>query len=138
MLQATGRYADAWIPIVVVRPSDYSRALEAVRSAASDAGRDPMSITPAAVRGIITGRNRDDVEEALESVVVKMTALGVPGEAWARHGVEHPMGADFSGVQDIIPQTMDKQTVLSYAAKVPAALMKEVVFSGTLTKSSIK
>ncbi len=33
---------------------------------------------------------------------------------------------------------MDKQTVLSYAAKVPAALMKEVVFSGTLTKSSIK
>ncbi len=127
----TGRYADAWIPIVVVRPSDYSRALEAVRSAASDAGRDPMSITPAAVRGIITGRNRDDVEEALESVVVKMTALGVPGEAWARHGVEHPMGADFSGVQDIIPQTMDKQTVLSYAAKVPAALMKEVVFSGT-------
>lgn len=131
MLRATGRYADAWIPIVVVRPSDYSRALEAVRSAASDAGRDPMSITPAAVRGIITGRNRDDVEEALESVVVKMTALGVPGEAWARHGVEHPMGADFSGVQDIIPQTMDKQTVLSYAAKVPAALMKEVVFSGT-------
>lgn len=65
MLRATGRYADAWIPIVVVRPSDYSRALEAVRSAASDAGRDPMSITPAAVRGIITGRNRDDVEEAL-------------------------------------------------------------------------
>lgn len=47
MLRATGRYADAWIPIVVVRPSDYSRALEAVRSAASDAGRDPMSITPA-------------------------------------------------------------------------------------------
>lgn len=26
---------------------------------------------------------------------------------------------------------MDKQTVLSYAAKVPAALMREVVFSGT-------
>jgi phthiodiolone/phenolphthiodiolone dimycocerosates ketoreductase len=131
MLRATGRYGDAWVPIVLVRPTDYSRALEPVRAAASDAGRDPMSITPAAVRGVITGRNRDDVDEALDSVIVKMTALGVPGEAWARHGVEHPMGADFSGVQDLIPQTVDKQTVLSYSAKVPAALMKEVVFSGT-------
>ena len=131
MLRATGRYADAWVPIVLVRPTDYSRGLEAVRTAASDAGRDPMSITPAAVRGVITGRNRDDVDEALDSVIVKMTALGVPGKAWARHGVEHPMGADFSGVQDLIPQTVDKQTVLSYTAKVPAALMKEVVFSGT-------
>lgn len=131
MLRATGRYADAWIPIVLVRPTDYSRALNAVRAAASDAGRDPMSITPSAVRGVITGRNRDDVEEVLDSVIVKMTALGMPGEAWARHGVEHPMGADFSGVQDLIPQTMDQHTVLSYAAKVPPALMKEVVFSGT-------
>ncbi|KJX75846.1 LLM class flavin-dependent oxidoreductase [Mycobacterium lepromatosis] len=131
MLRATGRYADAWIPIVLVRPTDYTRALEAVRTAASDAGRDPMSITPAAVRGIITGQTRDDVDEALDSVLVKMTALGVPGEAWARHGVEHPMGADFSGVQDIIPQTIDEETVLSYTAKVPAALVKEVLFSGT-------
>ena len=131
MLRATGRYGDAWVPIVVVRPTDYSRALEAVRAAASEAGRDPMSITPAAVRGVITGWNRDDVDEALDSVIVKMTALGVPAEAWARHGVEHPMGADFSGIQDLIPQTMDKQTVLSYTAKVPAALMKEVIFSGT-------
>ncbi|AWV47123.1 oxidoreductase [Mycobacterium leprae Kyoto-2] len=131
MLQATGRYADAWIPIVLVRPTDYSCALEVVRTAASDAGRDPMSITPAAVRGIITGRTRDDVDEALDSVLVRMIALGVPGEAWARHGVEHPMGADFAGVQDIIPQTIDEETVVSYAAKVPAALMKEVLFSGT-------
>ncbi|UGT89927.1 LLM class flavin-dependent oxidoreductase [Mycobacterium ostraviense] len=131
MLRATGRYADAWVPIVLVRPCDYRHALEAVRTAASDAGRDPMSIIPSAVRGVITGRNSDDVEEMLDSVIVKTTALGVPGTAWARHGVEHPMGADFSGVQDVIPQTMDEQTVLSYTAKVPPALMKEVIFSGT-------
>ncbi len=28
------------------------------------------------------------------------------------------MGADFVGVQHLIPQTMDKQTVLSHTAKV--------------------
>ncbi|WP_373139145.1 LLM class flavin-dependent oxidoreductase [Mycobacterium marinum] len=131
MLRATGRYADAWVPIVIIRPTDYSRALEAVRAAASDAGRDPMSITPSAVRGVVTGWSRDDVDEALDSVIVKMNALGMPAEAWARHGVEHPMGADFTGVQDLIPQTMDRETVLSYTAKVPPGLIREVVASGT-------
>ena len=131
MLRAAGRYADAWVPFVVVRPTDYARALEAVRTAASDAGRDPMSITPAVVRTVVTGRNRDDVDEALDSVIVKASALAVPAETWARHGVQHPLGADFSGVQDLIPQTMDKQTALSYAAKVPASLLREFIFNGT-------
>ena len=34
-------------------------------------------------------------------------------EAWARHGAEHPLGEDFSGVQDLVPQTMDAETALS-------------------------
>jgi phthiodiolone/phenolphthiodiolone dimycocerosates ketoreductase len=130
-LRATGRYADAWIPITTVRPSDYARSLEAVRTAASNAGRDPLSITPSAVRGVVTGLNHDDVDEAMDSVILKTTALGIPATDWARHGVEHPLGADFAGVQDVIPQTMSKQDVLSYTSKVPRALMKEVVFSGT-------
>jgi phthiodiolone/phenolphthiodiolone dimycocerosates ketoreductase len=41
------------------------------------------------------------------------------------------LGADFSGVQDLVPQTIDKQTALSYTAKVPASLMKEICFNGT-------
>jgi phthiodiolone/phenolphthiodiolone dimycocerosates ketoreductase len=131
MLRITGRYADAWVPFVVVRPTDYARGLEAVRAAASDAGRDPTLITPATQRAVITGRNRDDVEEALESVIIKAWALAAPAEAWARHGVAHPLGADFSGVHDLVPQTIDKQTALSYTAKVPSSLMKEVCFNGT-------
>lgn len=73
------------VPFFVVRPTDYSRALEAIRAAAFDAGRDPMSITPTVVRTVVTGRNRDDVDEALDSVIVKASALAVPAEALARH-----------------------------------------------------
>ena len=43
MLRATGRYADAWFPAAVFSPADYARGFEAVRAAASDAGRDPLS-----------------------------------------------------------------------------------------------
>jgi phthiodiolone/phenolphthiodiolone dimycocerosates ketoreductase len=131
MLRATGRYADAWVPFVLSRPTDYAHALEAVRAAASDAGRDPMSITPAVQRALVTGRNRDDVDEALDSVIMKSSALAAPADAWARHGAQHPLGANFSGVQDLVPQTIDKQTILSYTAKVPASLMKELTFNGT-------
>lgn len=131
MLRATGRYADAWLPFVLSRPTDYAQALESVRAAASDAGRDPMSITPAMVRAVVTGRNRDDVDETLDSVIMKATALAAPAKAWARHGVQHPLGADFSGVQDLIPQTIDRRTALSYTARVPLSLMKEVSFNGT-------
>ena len=131
MLRITGRYADAWVPFVVSRPTDYARGLDAVRAAASDAGRDPVSITPAVQRAVVTGRNRDDVDEALESVMMKTSALAAPAEAWARHGVQHPLGADFSGVQDLVPQTIDKHSALSYIAKVPASLMKEINFHGT-------
>ena len=87
---------------------------------------------------MVTGRNRDDVDEALDSVIMKASALAAPAEAWARHGVQHPLGADFSGVQDLIPQTIDKQTALSYTAKVPASLMKEIISMGHPTKSSTK
>jgi phthiodiolone/phenolphthiodiolone dimycocerosates ketoreductase len=131
MLRITGRYADGWVPFVVSRPTDYARALEAVRAAASDAGRDPMSIIPAINRAVVTGRSRDDVDETLDSVVVKASALAAPPDTWARHGVPHPLGADFSGMQDLVPQTIDEQTMLSYTAKVPASLMKELIFNGT-------
>jgi phthiodiolone/phenolphthiodiolone dimycocerosates ketoreductase len=97
----------------------------------SDAGRDPMSITPAVLLYVITGHTRDDVEEALNSDIAKSFALNVCAEIWARHGVQHPLGEGFSGAQDLIPQTLDEQTVLSYTAQVPMSLSKEALLTGT-------
>ncbi len=131
MLRATGRYADAWFPGLVLRPKDYAPGLEAVRAAASDAGRDPMSITPANWLFVITGRSRDEVDDTLNSDAAKAFALNTPAELWASHGVEHPLGEDFSGGQDLIPQTLDEQTVLSYARRVPVSLLKEALLTGT-------
>jgi phthiodiolone/phenolphthiodiolone dimycocerosates ketoreductase len=131
MLRAAGRYGDAWLPGFPQRPGEYQQRLEVVRAAASDAGRDPMSITPAAWLFVMTGRTRGDVEEALDSDIAKSFALNVSAEMWARHGVAHPLGEDFSCAQDLIPQTMDKQTVLSYAAQVPVSLLKDAFLTGT-------
>ncbi|HEY6645855.1 MAG TPA: LLM class flavin-dependent oxidoreductase [Mycobacterium sp.] len=131
MLPITGRHADAWFPAFIFRPKDYARRLEVVQSAASDAGRDPSAVIPAALLAIVTGRTADDVDEALESEGAKAYALTGSAEVWARHGVEHPMGADFTGAQDIQPQTLDEQTVLAYTAKVPRSRLTEMYLTGT-------
>ncbi|MEZ0340942.1 LLM class flavin-dependent oxidoreductase [Mycobacterium sp. pV006] len=131
MLRLTGRYGDAWVPFTISRPADYAESLDAVRVAASDAGRDPAAIVPALNRAVVCGRTRDDVDEALDGVLFKTMALAAPAHAWARHGVEHPLGADFAGVQDLVPQTMDYDTAMSHIRKVPASLMRELCFHGT-------
>lgn len=131
MLGLTGRHADAWFPAFIFRPKDYARSLEVVQSAASDAGRDPSAVTPATMLAVITGRSEDDVDEAMESEGAKAYGLTASAEVWARHGVEHPMGADFTGAQDIQPQSLDEQTALAYTAKVPRSVLDEMYLTGT-------
>jgi phthiodiolone/phenolphthiodiolone dimycocerosates ketoreductase len=131
MLRATGRYADAWFPAATMRLEDYARGLEVVRAAASDAGRDPMAITPAVWLFVVTGRSRHDVDEVLNSTAAKAFALNIPGEMWTAHGVQHPLGQGFSGAQDFIPQTLNEHTVLSYVKDVPPSLLKDAFLTGT-------
>ena len=130
MLRITGRYADAWFP-VVFQSETYAAGLEAVREAASDAGRDPASIIPANWFFVVTGRSHDEVDEALSSDVMKAVSLIAPADMWARHGLRHPLGDDFSGGQDLIPQVLDEETVLSSTRDVPLSLLKEGMLTGT-------
>ena len=134
MLRATGRYADAWFPALITRPKDYAAGLEKVRAAASDAGRDPLSITAANWFFVVTGASRGEVDDALGSTVQKAFALNAPAELWARHGARHPLGENFTGGQDLIPQVFDEQTVLSYTADVPISIAKEGFLTGTPDK----
>jgi phthiodiolone/phenolphthiodiolone dimycocerosates ketoreductase len=131
MLRAAGRYADAYFPAFAHRPVDYKQRLDAVRSAASDAGRDPMSIIPAVMLLVVTGRSRDDVDEALDSELIRVTGLNASDEFFARHGAQHPLGAGFAGAQDLLPHDMDEQTALSHAAKVPVSVLREYLLNGT-------
>lgn len=131
MLRATGRYADAWFPAAIVHRPDYKACLDVVRTSASDAGRDPGSIRAANFFYVLTGRHRDDVAEALDSVAMKTFGLLLPADVWKRHGGRHPMGDDFGGYQDLIPQVLDEQTVLDYTAQVPDGMLRDSLLTGT-------
>src|SRR5215475_6032703 len=100
MIRAAGRYADGWFP-GTTRATDYGEQLNDLRAAASNAGRDPMSITPAGIRFILTGRAQNEIDEILDSKLVRLFALNAPAKDWAMYGAEHPLGPDFAGVQDL-------------------------------------
>ncbi|WP_077078786.1 LLM class flavin-dependent oxidoreductase [Mycobacterium numidiamassiliense] len=131
MLRAAGRYGDAYFPSFPHRPVDYKQRLDAVRSAASDAGRDPMSILPALQIFVVTGRSHEDVDEALDSELIRAFGLNASDEVFGRHGAQHPLGAGFAGAQDILPHGMDEHTALSHVANVPAAVLKDAALTGT-------
>jgi phthiodiolone/phenolphthiodiolone dimycocerosates ketoreductase len=132
MLRATGRYGDAWFPGFAHRPEDYAKRLETIRSAASDAGRDPMAITPAFWMPVVAAANRDDVDAAFETTAVKAWALNGPAEFYAHHGAAHPMGADFAGMQDHVAFTMDERTIGEKSSQVPLSVVKGMILNGTV------
>jgi phthiodiolone/phenolphthiodiolone dimycocerosates ketoreductase len=131
MLRAVGRYGDGFFPAFAHKPQEYARRLDAVRAAASDAGRNPMSIVPAMWLTIVTGRTTAQVDEALESELLKAWALTAPDEFFAQHGAQHPLGAGFTGGQDLLPQQWDEQTALSHVKGISSALLRDVLLAGT-------
>jgi phthiodiolone/phenolphthiodiolone dimycocerosates ketoreductase len=118
MLRAAGRYGDAYFPSFPHRPVDYRQRLDVVRSAASAAGRDPMSILPAINLFLVTGRHCDDVNEALDSELLRAFGPNASDEVFARHGAQHPLGAGFAGAQDLLPHDIDEQRALSHVKGV--------------------
>jgi phthiodiolone/phenolphthiodiolone dimycocerosates ketoreductase len=131
MLRAAGRYADGYFPAFPHTPQEYAQRMDAVRTAASDAGRDPAAIVPAMWFMVVTGRTHDDVEEALDSEVIRAGALNAPDSFYAKYGAQHPLGEGFAGAQDILPQDWDEQTALSHIKKVPKEVVRNALLCGT-------
>lgn len=131
MLRIAGRYGDGFFPAFPHSPQDYAQRLDVVRTAASDAGRDPMAITPALLVMVVTARTRAEVDDALESEVMRAGCLSASDEYFAQRGAEHPLGVGFSGGQDILPQDWDERTALSHIKGITPDLMRDMGLIGT-------
>lgn len=134
MRRAAARYGDAWFPGVTMDSGEYGKQLVGLRDDAASYGRDPHAITAAKYFFVVTAHSAAVVEEILEAPVVKSYALCAPAAYWARYGAEHPLGPDFTGVQDLLPHTLDERTALDFARRVPTALIRDFVLAGTPEK----
>jgi phthiodiolone/phenolphthiodiolone dimycocerosates ketoreductase len=118
MLDIAGRYADGWIPHTMT-PKRYGESLTRLRASASQAGRDPSSITPGLVITGLIDSSHDTCHKALESPALKLGALVLDAGAWRDAGGSHPFGESFGGILDFVPTRFSPDEVAAAMEKVP-------------------
>src|SRR4029453_11597705 len=74
--------------------------------------RDPMSIVPAKMIVCLLGE-RDEIAEMLRQPLVKAYALQLTAESLRVRVYRHPMGDHWRGIQDIEPDKLTPERLLS-------------------------
>ncbi|MEN8160449.1 MAG: LLM class flavin-dependent oxidoreductase [Myxococcota bacterium] len=131
MLELTGRYADGWYPTFPFSPGEYEDLLGTIRASAEAAGRDPGAIVPGWQAVAVMGRTERHARKLLDARGVKFTALLAPAYTWRAAGADHPLGDDFRGIVDFVPQAYTKAEMDAAIDAVPVDLMAEVTLWGT-------
>jgi phthiodiolone/phenolphthiodiolone dimycocerosates ketoreductase len=128
MLRLTGEYGDGWYPFAIGSPDHYAAGLDAIRAAARNAGRDPAAITPSWTCLTVVGRTEAEARAMLDTPAVRFWGLLFPAAVWQHFGAEHPLGTEFRGHLDIIPERYDRATLDAAIAAVPQALIELAIW----------
>jgi phthiodiolone/phenolphthiodiolone dimycocerosates ketoreductase len=133
MLGLTGRFADGWYPTQKMTPDDYRAKLGVIRDAAIAAGRPFDRFEPALQIQVALGASRRAVLDTL--VKVKPAAamsLLLPGAVWKRHGLTHPLGADYEGFPEIVPNALPPAAFAAAEREVTPELLGDGICAGTV------
>lgn len=125
MLRLTGMYGDGWYPTMITSPAEYESKLALIHAAAREAGRDPAVITPALHRFAVLGSTEQETRAMLDTKAIRSFGLAAPAALWHKIGREHPLGAQFRGYMDVVPERYDRQTIEAAIAAVPLELLQE-------------
>jgi phthiodiolone/phenolphthiodiolone dimycocerosates ketoreductase len=129
LLEATGRLADGWLPILL-DPAAYGRALARVRAASADAARPPDAVTAGLYSWIVVDEDRDVAEGMLDNLLLRLVALTAPEEEYERAGAEPPL-AEGWGLLHFVPTRMGLDEALRAAEAVPPEVLRRYFMWGT-------
>ncbi len=133
MLGLPGRYADGWYPTQKMTPEEYARKLGVIRDAAVAAGRSFASFEPALQIQVALGAGRRPVIDSLMKVKpATAMAMLLAGAVWKKHGLTHPLGEDFEGFGDILPNEIPLDAFASAEKQVTPELLGDGLCAGTV------
>lgn len=130
-LRTAGRFGDGWYPTHQMEPEEYAEDLGTIRRGAEEAGRTRRRFTPAYNMRVLFADSHEEAHRLLDSSVLRLGALIIPGSVWAKAGAIHPMGEEFRGVQDWVPSRLDAAQVEKWMADVPFEVMHQAFDHGT-------
>lgn len=109
MLALAGRYADGWLPSYPMQAAEYGEKLAAIRRAADEAGRDPAAITPAYHAYVVPAEDHETAHRMLAAPLAGAMSLVASADNWRQSGRSHPLGEDFQGLRDYVPEWFEPE-----------------------------
>jgi phthiodiolone/phenolphthiodiolone dimycocerosates ketoreductase len=133
MLGLAGRFGDGWYPTQKMTAGEYAEKLGVIRAAAVAAGRPFDRFEPALQIQVALGASRRQVLESLMKVkpATAMTLL-LAGAVWKKHGLKHPLGEDFEGFADIVPNEVPLSAFADAEKYVTPELLGDGLCCGTV------
>jgi phthiodiolone/phenolphthiodiolone dimycocerosates ketoreductase len=133
MLALTGRYGDGWYPTMKMTAVEYGERLGRIREAARAAGRDPAPFEPALQIQLALGKDRRTMLEQLRRLPVSgaLTML-LPGAVWTTHGLRHPLGVDYEGFAQFVPEEVTPAQIQDALGQVTPELLGAGVYAGSV------
>ena len=133
MLALAGHYGDGWIPVQPLHgPTDYEVGWRTIRTAAGAANRRVESITPSLFASVVLAPTATQAEKLLRSTLVRYFALmGTSARQWAELGSDHPLGPDFGGYGQVVPEALDGRELKAAIARVPPEIVRARFVGGT-------
>jgi phthiodiolone/phenolphthiodiolone dimycocerosates ketoreductase len=131
MLRLAGRYADGWYPTGLTDPADYAARLAIIRESATRNGRNPLDVTPGLQVFAVADEDRDQARSRLDEKPVRLMSLLLPGHEWSAVGARHPLGTDFGGLVDFVPQHLSASQAAAALDAVPGSVLEKTVLWGT-------
>jgi phthiodiolone/phenolphthiodiolone dimycocerosates ketoreductase len=131
MLRITGRYADGWIPSLPMSPQDYGARLGVVRAAAEEAGRDPAAIVAAFHTYILPAVDHETAHRMLASPLAGALALVGSSWQWEHSGRTHPLGKNFEGLRDYVPEWYTQEEMRAAVAQYDPEVFHDFLAHGS-------
>lgn len=130
MLSIVGRYCDGWLPSHA-DPEQWAQGREAIRRAATEAGRDPDAIEYGMWTLLVVDEDESEVDRICSTPIIKAWMLVNPSVHFEELGHEHPLGADFNGLTDYVPARLSREEALKAIEEVPLEVVRRYLLSGT-------
>jgi phthiodiolone/phenolphthiodiolone dimycocerosates ketoreductase len=133
MLGLTGRFADGWYPTIKMTPAQYGERLTRIAAAAAEAGRDLRHFEPGLQIQLVLGKGRPSaLAELTRLPAAAAMAMLLPGSLWTRHGLRHPLGEDFEGFPEFVPQHVTAEQIAAARRLVTPELIGDGVVAGSV------
>jgi len=133
MLALTGRYADGWYPTQKMTPVGYAEKLGRIHAAGREAGRDMRAFEPALQIQLALGKSRQAVlERVVKLPAAAALAMLLPGPVWTKHGLRHPLGDDYEGFAQFVPEEITPAHVEASRRQITPALLAEGAVAGSV------